>query len=225
MIITSNIDDQKWDEYVGSHPFGNIFQTTAIYNVYKNTKNHYPIKLCAIDENTGEINGVLLGVTICEMTGLLGKGLLRKFSTRSVISGGPLVSDNSSDILLKIISEYDRKVQKESLYTEIRNLYDTKSVIDNAKHYIYEDHLNFWIDLDKTEEDVWKEIHKSRKKNINRATKAGIAIEEIDSKKMIPVFYNLLKETYSEVHVPLADITLFESAFNQLVPKKWQNSF
>ena len=225
MSITFDINDQKWDEYVKNHPFGNIFQTTSMYNVYKKTKNYFPIKLCAINESTGKIEGVLHGVTMQEMTGLLGKGLLGEFSTRSIIAGGPLVSENSSDTLSKMIFEYDKKVQRKSLYTEIWNLHDTKSLLDEVDDYDYEDHLNFLINLDLLEEDVWGQIHKSRKKNINRAIRAGVIIEEINHREMIPIFYDLLKETYTNVRVPLADMTLFESAFDELVPKNMAKFF
>lgn len=225
IYITNDIDDQKWDEYVKYHPFGNVFQTTSMCNVYKNTTDYSPIKICAVNEVTNEIDGVLLGVTMREMTGLLGKGLLGGFSTRSIIQGGPLVSDNSIDTLSKMIFEYDKKVQKKSLYTQIWNLHDMKSLLNNVKYYEYEDHLNFLINLDQPEEDLWRQIHKSKRKNINRVTKKGIVIEEIKCKKMIPVFYELLKETYSRVKVPLADITLFESAFDQLVPKNMAKFF
>ncbi|MCD4740963.1 MAG: GNAT family N-acetyltransferase [Desulfobacteraceae bacterium] len=225
MYIISDIDDQKWDEYVKYHPLGNIFQMSSMYDVYKNTKNYSPIKLCAVNEVTNKIDGVLLGVTMREMTGLLGKAVLGGFSTRSIILGGPLVSDNSIDTLSKLLFEYDNKVQKKSLYTEIWNLYDIKSILNNVKYYSYEDHLNFLINLDQSEEDLWRQIHKSRRKNINRAAKKGVVIEEIKHKKMIPIFYKLLKESYSRVKVPLADMTLFESAFEQLVPKNMSRFF
>ncbi|WP_269849866.1 lipid II:glycine glycyltransferase FemX [Methanosarcina horonobensis] len=216
---------KKWDEYVKNHPFGNIFQTTAMYGVYKNTKKYSPIKLCSVNEATGEIDGVLLGVTMREMTGILGKGILGEFSTRSIISGGPLVSDNSIDTLSKMIFEHDKMVQKKSLYTEIWNLHEMKSLLDNVKEYNYEDHLNFLINLEVSEEDLWRQIHKSKRKTINRAIKAGVVIEEINHRKMIPTFYDLLKETYKRVKVPLSDITLFESAFDQLVPKNMAKFF
>ncbi|AKB84291.1 lipid II:glycine glycyltransferase FemX [Methanococcoides methylutens] len=225
MHITSEITDQKWDEYVKSHPFGNIFQTTSMFNVYRNTKGYFPIKVCAVNEVTNEIDGVLLGVTIHEMTGLLGKGFLGKFSTRSIIQGGPLVSDNSIVTLSKMILEYDQKVQNNSLYNQIWNLNDNKKLLQNMKYYKYEGHLNFLIKLDQPEETLWLKIHKSKRKNINRMLKKGVIIEEIKNKKKIPVFYELLKETYSRVKVPLADITLFASAFDQLVPKNMARFF
>ena len=38
-------------------------------------------------------------------------------------------------------------------------------------------------------------------------------------KKNIPIFYDIIEETYKNARVPLADISLFESAFDILVPK------
>jgi serine/alanine adding enzyme len=196
-----------------------------MYYVYKRTKNYSPVKLCAINEVTGEIEGVLNGVTIREMTGLLGKTLLGKFSTRSIIEGGPLVSNNSLDCLSKMIIEYDKRVQKKSVYTETWNFNDMKPLLDKVESYDYEDHLNFIINLDLLEEDLWRQLHRSRRRNISKAIREGVIIEEINNRKMIPIFYDLIKETYKKVRVPLPDISLFESAFDQLVSKDMAKFF
>lgn len=225
MYITVDVENKKWDEYVKNHPFGNIFQTTAMYYVYKNTKNYFPIKLCAINEVTDEIEGVLNGVTIREMTGLLGKTFLGELSTRSIIEGGPLVSGNSLDCISKMIIEYDKRVQKKSVYTETWNFNDMKSLLDKVENYEYDDHLNFIINLDLLEEDLWRQLHRSRRRNINKAIREGVIIEDINHRKMIPIFYDLVKETYTRARVPLADMSLFESAFDQLVSKNMAKFF
>ena len=171
------------------------------------------------------INGILLGVIINELNAILGSDFLGSFSTHSVVHSGPLVSDNSFGTLSKLIVEYDKVAENKSLYNEIWNLFDSGSSFNNLNNYIYEGHLNFLINLDQSEDELWREIHKARKKNINRATKGGVIVEEINNKKMIPIFYKLLKETYDNVKIPLADITLFESAFEQLVPKNMAKFF
>ena len=216
--LISDIDDKKWDDFVCNHNYGNIFQTTSMYDVYSNTKNYFPVKLCAIDDNK-QIKGVLLGVLIGEMRGLLGWSFLGSFSQRSIIQGGPLVADDSIDVLPKLIFEFDKRTEKKSLYTQIWNLHDINHLFNNMDQYYHEEHLNFFINLDQSEKDVWSQLHKSRKKNINRANKKGVVVEEIININQIPIFYKLLQETYDGVKVPLADITLFESAFEHLVPK------
>jgi len=224
-LVTNEINNEKWDEFVFNHPNGNIFQTTSIYNVYKSTKNYIPIRICSIDKATGEINGIIQGVIINELDNVLGSDLLSSFSTHSIVHSGPLVSNNSPEILSKLIIEYDKVAEKKSLYNEIWSLFERRSSLDNLNNYVYEDHLNFLINLDQSEKELWKHIHKARKKNINRATKSGVTVEEVTNKNMIPIFYKLLEETYNNVKIPLADITLFESAFEQLVPKNMAKFF
>ncbi|MBZ4647028.1 MAG: FemAB-related protein system-associated [Clostridia bacterium] len=215
--ITSDITDEMWDNYVSSHDYGNIFQTTSMYHVYENTQNYTPIKLCAIDNND-KIVGVLLGVVIGELRGILGLGFVGSFSRRSIIQGGPLVSNGSLKISPKLLLEFDNIAHQKSLYTQVWNMFDTKDI--SLENYQFDEHLNFLIDLNCTEEEIWSRIHKSRRKNINRSNKSGVTIEEIDDINQLPVFYNLLEETYKNVSVPLADISLFESAYKELVPKK-----
>lgn len=219
--IVNDVKEDEWNDFVNLHPFGNIYQTMEMYKVYKNTKNYYPLKLCAVNENTNEIEVVLSAAVIQEINGFLGK-----FSTHSVVQGGPLVSNNSiATTLTELITKYDKLVEKKTLFTEIRNLYDVSQLFNNIVHYKHEEHLNFLINLNQSEKELWQQIHKPRRKNINRAIKKGIIIEEMTSKKMLLIFYKLLQETYNNAKIPLADITLFESAFEQLMQKNMVKFF
>ena len=218
--IVTNIEDDEWDDFVFRHPLGNIHQTRAMYDIYAGTKNHNPLKFFAINEITNEIEGVLSAVIIREMGGVLGD-----FSARSIIQGGPIVSDNSTSILSKLIAEYDKLAKKKCLYSEVRNVYDVTSFLQSLTNYKYEDHLNFWIHLNRSEDEIWKNIQKPRRKNINRATKKGVIIEKMEDKELMPTFYELLQQTYANIKIPLADITLFESAFDHLQPKNMVKFF
>jgi lipid II:glycine glycyltransferase (peptidoglycan interpeptide bridge formation enzyme) len=213
--FTCDITDAEWDNFVYSHPLGNIFQTRALYNVYAETKNYFPISVAVTDPNTQELKGVMSGVIVREMDGFLGD-----FSARSIVQGGPLVAPPSNkDVATELVNRYDLHASRSSLYTEIRNMYDVQDTLNHLDNYSFVDHLNFIINLNQSEQDLWGQIHKSRRKNINRAEKAGVVVEELVSPDEIPAFYKLLGETYNNVKVPLADISLFESAFQQLVPK------
>lgn len=205
----------EWDTFVYAHPQGNIFQTMALYTVYQDTKNYFPIKVTVLTSKENEIRGVMSGVIIREIGGFLGD-----FSAHSVIQGGPLISATADEhVISELIEKYDAIASKASLYTEIRNMYETQGLFNNIGQYIKIDHLNFIIHLNQSEDDLWNQIHKSRRKNISRAEKAGISVEEIVNREQILIFYRLLEETYKNVKVPLADISLFESAFRHLVPK------
>jgi len=205
----------EWDKFVYSHPKGNIFQTLALYRVYQETKNYFPIKVAVLNSKQNEIRGVMTGVIVREID-----GFLSDFSAHSIIQGGPLISSSSDEhVVAELIEKYDAIACNASLYTEIRNMYDTQGLFNHIGHYSKIDHLNFLINLNQSEDDLWNQIHRSTRRNINQAEKAGIRVEEITDRDQIPIFYSLLEDTYKNVKVPFADISLFESAFRQLVPK------
>ncbi len=213
--ITSSLDIKKWSDFVYNHPYGNIFQTPEMAEVYKRAKNYEPILLAVVDD-TDEIIALLQAVVIKEK-----RGIFEAFSSRSIIQGGPLFIKNKIKILKILIKYYDEIAQKKALYTQIRNMWDTSEIsgILSSMGYEYEEHLNFLIDLNRPEEEIWRNIHKSRRKGINRAAKKGVFIEELRDKSLISIFYNIIKETYKNANMPLADISLFESAFELLAPK------
>jgi serine/alanine adding enzyme len=208
-----DITDIQWDNFVYSHPMGNIFQTMTLYRVYQKTKKYCPVKVAVIDKDSQEIQGVMTGVIIREMNGILGD-----FSARSVIQGGPLITSSSkNDVIFELFNEYDSLVSHAALYNEIRSIYDMQTAFNQLDKFTYVDHLNFLINLNQSDDNLWDQIHKSRRKNINRAEKAGVFIEEMEKPDKIPIFYKLLVETYNNVKVPLVDVSLFEAAFQHLV--------
>jgi lipid II:glycine glycyltransferase (peptidoglycan interpeptide bridge formation enzyme) len=84
--------------------------------------------------------------------------------------------------------------------------------------YIFEEHFNALINLNKSVIDIWNQIKRDKKRGIKKAEKNGITIEECKNKGEIQIFYNLISETYNNAKIPLADISLFESVFDILVP-------
>jgi len=47
-VITSEINEKKWDDFVAAHPLGNIFQTSAMFEVYSLTKGYRPLRFWAV---------------------------------------------------------------------------------------------------------------------------------------------------------------------------------
>ena len=214
--ITDSPDVKKWSEFVYGHPYGNIYQTPEMAEVYKRTKNYEPISLAVIDENDNII-ALLLAVVIKEIGGILGT-----FSARSIIQGGPLFVENEMGFkaVSLLMEEYDKIAKKYALYTEIRNVYDVSrfKLLFEKLGYKFEDHLNFLIDLNKPKEELWRQIHRSMRKNIKKAQRNGVIIEEMGDKSHIRTFYDFLKDVYHHAKIPLADISLFEAIYDILVP-------
>ena len=218
--ITDSFNKQQWDEFVQNHPHGNIFQTPDMAEVYRQTKNYNPIPLAAIDTNSGEILAVMQAVIIREIG-----GLLSSLSARSVIQGGPLFVEGKDGLeaVARLMEHYDDAVRKKVVYTQVRNMWDTQGIgnvsgLFGSLGYTYDEHLNFMIDLDRPGEEIWRNIHKSRRKGINRAEKSGISIRRMEGLAELDECYSLIEETYKNVKVPLADISLLKAAYSTFAP-------
>lgn len=217
MEVTASIDREKWSEFVYEHPNGNIFQTPEMRDVYERTKNYEPITLATVDDD-GEILALMQAVVIREMGGFLGS-----FSARAVVQGGPLFVEGAEgrDAIGVLMEYYDKIIQRKVVYSEIRNMWDTMQVscIFTTMEYIYEEHLNFLVDITKSKKELWDGLSKSGRRFVRKAKGNGLIIEDVQDCSLIPIFYNLLQDTYKNVKVPLADVSLFKSAFDVLAPK------
>jgi lipid II:glycine glycyltransferase (peptidoglycan interpeptide bridge formation enzyme) len=213
--VTESIDRDKWEDFVSRHPEGNIFQTCAMADVYRSTRNYEPISLAAVEQGSGEILAVLQAVIIRDAPGLVGS-----ISSRSIINGGPLFVEGKRgfEALEKMLSYYEKFLHNRAIYTQIRNYFDTensKTTLDSLG-YQYEPHLNYLINLNRPAKEIWGDIHKPRRKGINRAEKIGIEVRKIESRNEIKDCYKIIEETYKNVRLPLADISLLESAYDRL---------
>ena len=214
-VITDNFDDTEWDQFVLDHPHGNIFQTSHISKVYEKTNKYESIRLVAKDEDSGNILALVQGSVICEM-----KGLLSSFSSRSVIQGAPLCVDSvlGRKAVQELIVHYNSLIKNKIVYTQIRNMWDTGDYRDMLVDlgYEYEEHLDFLIDLNRDEKEIWSDIQKSRRKGINRAERDGIVVRSIENKNELDLCYDLVLETYNRFKIPIADISLFKAVYDDL---------
>lgn len=218
MEVTTHIDRKKWSEFVYNHPCGNIFQMLEMRDVYDRTKNYKPITLAVVDGD-GEILTLMQAVVMKELNGFLGS-----FSARAVVRGGPLFIDERGgrDAFVTLMKHYDKIVRKKVLYTEIRMLSDIPNfgLCIPQNGYIFEEHFNALIFLDKSIGDIWNQVKRDKRRGIKKAVKNGITVEKCKNKDDVQIFYDLVSETYNNAKIPLADISLFESVFDILVPMR-----
>jgi serine/alanine adding enzyme len=220
-VKLDQISSKEWNEFVRAHPQGNIFQTQSLFDVYSATENYHPVMTSLTNSKTGDVVGILSGVTISEM-----KGIASKISSHAVVQGGPLTVDlDKVNIANRLVQEFDKKVRRKAIYSEIRNMWEVMYLNDNLNSYSFEDHLDFLIDLEQTMDSLWGGLSKSRRKNINKAKELGIYIEEMTDIGRMDTFYNLIKETYDDVGIPCAPRSLFLNAFSQLAPKGFAKFF
>jgi len=228
--VVDKLDETKWLDFVNSHPYGNIFHTPYMFRVFERTKNYEPIFLAAVDEKTDEVLSLLLSVRI-----RVSEKLPDRFSSRAVIYGGILHKDDAPDSLKELLKAYDEMAKSKGLFTEVRNLNETSNIRQTLEQqgYKYEEHLNYLIDLQKPPDEIFGSFSENRKRNIKKAIKKGVDVEVITKEKEISIFYEILRETYSRIKVPLPDISLFQAMFDELESQgmlklllaKWNNSY
>lgn len=219
----SIIKQTDWIKFVRDHPNGNIFHSPEMVNLYKNTPGYKPVFLACLD-NSENMQGLVVGV----IQGCNSR-LLRPFTARCIIWGGPLVKNDSEILTEHLLKVLETIVAKETIYIQFRNLWN----VDNLKpvflknYYEYEDHLDILIDLKKGEDILWQKLHENRKKQIRRSIKRGCSVEILDSLNadFLHKCFILLKETYKSIGLPFPTEAFFQRAFQEFKIKNFIKTF
>lgn len=215
--IVQTLPTDQWQAFVDGHPKGNIFHTPEMFQVFFHAKGHDPELWAAVNDD--QILALFIPVRIS-----LQSGYLRRLTTRAVSFGSVLAAygEAGDQALRLILREYINTSGRQSLFTELRNI----SPLENwlpvllEQGFAYEEHLNYIIHLDPLVDNIFENIGKRTRRNIKRGiNKALVKIEEVDKKSDLMTCYRLLDMTYRAAHVPLAEYSLFESAFDILGPK------
>lgn len=218
ITIVNSLPEDRWRTFVDNHPEGNIFHTPEMFQVFKRVKGYHPEIWAALgkDEN---ILALVLPVRIT-----LATGLLRALTTRTIIFGGLLVdkAPEGAEALAHLLKAYKEGSNESSLFTELRNISSCepfRPILEEAQ-FKYEDHLNYLIDLGPSPEEVFSRIGHRTQRNIRHGlNQSKVTIEEVKDRNALAESYTLLTKTYRMAQVPLADRSLFEAAFDILVPK------
>lgn len=218
MQVVQSLEEIIWRRFIDEHPDSNIFQTPEMCQVFARTKGHRPILWATVDDDGGVL-ALLLPVQVT-----LIEGLLRRLTTRAVVYGSVLYdpSPAGEEALAFLLRTYAHEAGHEVLFTELRNLSDLSAVqpVLNDCGFIYEDHLNYLIDLKRPPEVIFQSIGRRTRKHIRRGLGRGeVMIEEVKEQEQVATCYDLLRQTYRAAQVPLADHSLFEAAFDLLYPK------
>jgi serine/alanine adding enzyme len=207
---------QAWEDYLSKTPHSTIFHTPEMYSVFQNTKNYKPLIYTLVIEN--EIAAMLNPVLVT-----LKSGLMKHLTTRAIHYGGPLYLENKEaiDSLFMLIPHYLSDIKKHALFSEFRNLSDIASIQVRLEKtgWKQEPHINYWIHLERSLDDIWNDFHKSARRNIKLAEKKGVIFEEITDIRLIPKFYEILQRTFTRKNISIPDHSLFEQVFKHLVPK------
>jgi hypothetical protein len=217
MQVVNSLEEESWRRFIDDHPESNIFHTPEMFQVFATARNHRPTLWAATDDD-GRVLALLLPVLITLTTRLC------RLTTRAVAYGSALCAPGpkGQEALTLLLRTYLRQVDGAPLFTELRNLSDL-SVAQPALHdcgFVYEDHLNYLIDLDHPLEEVMRGIGRRTRKHIRRGLKKqDVVIEEVTERSQVEVCHHLLRKSFTEARVPLADLSLLGAAFDILYPQ------
>jgi serine/alanine adding enzyme len=217
IVIVNELPVEQWRDYVATHPRGTIFHTPEMYEVFGRARNHEPM-LWAATNGVGKILALFIPVRI-----MLRGGFLRRVTTRVVAYDSVLhdAGTQGEAALVQLLNAYTEELGGKALFTELRNLFDLAEIqpILGECGFVYQDHLNFLVDLDRPAEDVLQSMGSRMRKHIRRGLRKGeVLVEEITDRCQIQVWYELVKKSYVQAEMPLADLSLFEAAFDVLQP-------
>jgi serine/alanine adding enzyme len=215
--IVRDLPRDEWQSFIDENPQSNFFHTPEFYEVMQRTKNHKP-ELWAVTDG-GQILVLMLPVKIAVMRGVLGS-----LVSRRVVYGGLLnhPERDTRGAVGDLLRSYVSTVKSDAVFTEFRNQNDVQAYRDvlESCHFAYEEHCNYLVDLCQPVEKVWDNLHDSLRKKLGQARRKNtLIIEEMVHREQIPIWYELIHQTFSRAHVPLADISLFEAAFDILLPR------
>lgn len=215
--IVRTLPEDAWRAFVAANPAGNIFHTPEMSRVFERAAGYQPQLWAAVDAE-----GRPLALLAPAEIAVLG-GPLRRLTTRAVAYGSVLVAPGAAgrEALTPLLAAYRRAAGRRALFTELRNLSDMtewRPALE-AGGFIYEGHLNFLIDLARPAGVVWQGIRDNARRNIKKAQREGVTVEEVTEPAQVPVAYEILQNVYRRLQVPLADRSLFEAAFEILQPR------
>ena len=208
LLTNDEIANEQCLSYIDNHPYGTIFHTPYLFEVYKDTPNYEPFAYYAVDEER-QIKAMLSGVIETVKPGFF-SGL----SKRAVMMQAPIFDE--IDALDFLLSEYSKIMKHKVVYSEVRNHYNPEcmSPIMLKNGFKYEDHLNIIVDLSQTEDILWQNISSSGRKKIKKAIKKGVIVRRLTEDFLIES-YSLLKEVYKRLKLPLPSILFFENAIQK----------
>lgn len=222
VLTYPDIDPQQWQALVDRSPYATWFQTPEAYQFYASL----PAEMQPFAVGV-QCDNKLVGVCVGYITQT--KNPLKQFLTRrAIIIGGPLLADDISEEALAKLLEAIKRLGDKAIYVETRNFHDYsrwKSVFTHSG-FAYHPHLNFHVDC--TQENMLATMSESRRRQIKKAIKSGVAIVEAQSQEDVRTYYDILKDLYkNKVKTPLFPLDFFlkfyENSFGKYLLVKYED--
>ncbi len=204
VLSNNNIPRVKWQEFLSENPYSSPFQSPEFYDIF-NAVNNLSAEAIAI-VNSDSIKALAVVTLQAE------PGIKNYFSRRAIIYGGPIILEDNKEAALVLLKEITEKFKKRVIYIESRNLFDYSNIntIYSSLGWSYKKFLNFRVFCE-SEEFVWSNLNRLRKREIKRAIANNVIIKEADNIDEVKQLYNLLyKAYYYRIKKPIFDWDFFQ---------------
>ena len=205
--ICVEVNSNDWNSDLKKSNYSTYLQTTENLKISSNG-NTFPIFISILDEKdvvVGQL-GMLIIKTSVQYGGALFQKLSKissRISTRGVWLYGPIIHTENKmeriEILRMILKANNEIVDKYNLvfiegYSAPLDVSLCDNEIKEYKKYGYHSrkYVTFITDLKNPIEDIWENVQKYTKKNVNRSAKRGVSVKELktfeESKQVISLF-------------------------------------
>ena len=215
-ILTYNqIDRQQWSELVRTSETGTWFQSPEAYDFFASMPELMEPFAYGV-ESAGKLCAVCVGYVTKE------RSAIRQFFTRrAIIIGGSAIAKECSNeevvLLLSTLRQQLSTGANAPIYIECRNFNDFSPWKEafEAAGFSYKPHLNFHFDCT-DREAMFARLSETRKRQINKAQKNGVVIEEAQTEQEVADWYAILLDLYRrKVKTPLFPLSFFLAFFRQ----------
>ena len=217
IVKDSEIDNSKWLEFLNSNGYASPFQSPEFYSLF-NAVSLYRARVFAV-ENEERI------LALCVVTFQKQEGFVGFFSRRSIVYGGPLVTNTEKgrEALSLLLLDINHSTKGDSIYIETYNFFDYSEFKDifESSGWMYVRHLNVQMQISgKSINDILASMKYNRRREITLSIKEGTTFREVNSLDEVKNLYNLLVDLYNDrVKLPLPPYLLFKQLYLSRIGK------
>jgi serine/alanine adding enzyme len=217
ILVNSAVDAKCWNTLLKINSFATPFQSPEYFE-FINSVPGFSAEVFAVEEKN-ELQA------LCVVTFQKEKGIRSFFSKRAIIYGGPLFTDteNGEIALNSLLVAINKKIERNVIYIETRNLNDYSSKKDcfYKNGWKYEPYLNIQILLKgKSRVDILGSMKYNRRREIQLSIKEGVTSKEAENVGEVSILYYILFELYKKrIGLPLPGLDFFINLFYSPIGK------
>lgn len=193
--ILDKVDSMTWNDELTKSNYATFFQTTNYLN--SNSNDYFPVFIYILDQDDNIVGqlGLRIIKTVVRYSSPFFRRLLHIISSitsRGIWLDGPIIYTNDKNIQLKILQKMLEAVKIVSTKYNLVHIEGYtpgyKLLIDNnykkmlvENNFIIQNYVTFILDIKKNIDDIWSNLPKRLKQDINRAKRRNITVKQLEN--------------------------------------------